>query len=219
MECYSEQIVSLFVDGELEVEEAQRLRDHLATCWHCGQLLDALRAENRVLSESLQELPEEGASPGGFRGLPWSLSWRAIAVVAAVLALGSKVAVWIDKVSIPEALEWLNPFSTDGLTNLIFNLSYYFAHGGAAMLADYAAVVGGLFLLLGGGALLLGRRWRLHQPGLRLLIVLLTLSLPSFALERRHAEFVTVAANETVDDTLLAAGNTVRVEEIGRAHV
>ena len=82
------------------------------------------------------------------------------------------------------------------------------------MLADYAAVVGGLFLLLGGGALLLGRRWRLHQPGLRLLIVLLTLSLPSFALERRHAEFVTVAANETVDDTLLAAGNTVRVEGV-----
>jgi len=82
------------------------------------------------------------------------------------------------------------------------------------MLADYAAVVGGLFLLLGGGALLLGRRWRLHQPGLRLLIVLLALSLPSFALERRHAEFVTVAANETVDDTLLAAGNTVRVEGV-----
>jgi hypothetical protein len=32
--------------------------------------------------------------------------------------------------------------------------------------------------------------------------VLLALSLPSFALERRHAQFVTVAANETVDDTL-----------------
>src|SRR2546430_17261056 len=83
------------------------------------------------------------------------------------------------------------------------------------MLADYAAVVGGFFLLLGGGALLLGRRWRLHQPGLHLLIGLVTLSLPSFALERRHAEFVTVAANETVDDTLLATGNTVRGEGRG----
>src|SRR5438270_13602624 len=82
------------------------------------------------------------------------------------------------------------------------------------VLADYAAVVGGLFLLLGGGALLLGRRWRLHQPGLRLLIVLLMLSLPSFALERRHGEFVTVAANETVDDTLVAAGTTVRMEGV-----
>ena len=28
MECYSEQIISLFVDGELEVEEAQRLRGY-----------------------------------------------------------------------------------------------------------------------------------------------------------------------------------------------
>ena len=42
MECYSEQIVSIFVDGELPVEEAQRLRDHLATCRRCRQLLDAL---------------------------------------------------------------------------------------------------------------------------------------------------------------------------------
>ncbi|HVH85259.1 MAG TPA: zf-HC2 domain-containing protein, partial [Terriglobales bacterium] len=216
MECYSEQIISIFVDGELAVEEAQRLRDHLATCRRCAQLLDALRAENRVLSESLQELPEEGASPVGLRGLRWSLSWRAVAVVAAVLALGSKVAVWIDKVSIPEALQWLNPFSLSGGTNLFFNLSYYFAHGGAAMLGDYAAVVGERFLLLllVGGALLLGRRWWLHQPGMRLLMVLVALSLPGLALERRHKDLVTVAANETVDDTLLASGNIMRVEGV-----
>jgi hypothetical protein len=216
MECYSEQIVSIFVDGELTVEEARRLRDHLATCRRCRQLLDALRAENRVLSESLQELPEEAASPAGFSRLPWSLGWGDMVVVAAVLALGSNVAGWINELSIPEALQWLNPFSVSGRTNLIFNLSYYFANGGAAMLADYAAVVGELFLLLllGGSVLLLGRRWRLHQPGLCLLIVLLALSLPGSALERRHSEFVMVAANETVDDTLLASGNIVRVEGV-----
>src|SRR6266568_4376661 len=214
MECYSEQMCSIFVDGELAVDEARRLRDHLATCQRCRELVDALRAENRVLGESLHELPEEAADPVGFPRLRLSRVWGDLAALAAVLALVSVFSAWVDKLRIPEALEWLNPFSADGLTNLIFNLSYYFAHGGTAMLADYAAVVGGLFLLLGGGALLLGRRWRLHQPGLYLLIVLLTLSLPSFALERRHAEFVTVEANETVDDTLLAAGNTVRVEGV-----
>jgi len=216
MECYSEQIVSIFVDGELAVEEARRLRDHLATCRRCGQLLDALRAENHVLSESLQELPEEAASPAGFPRLPWSLAWRDVAVVAAVLALGSTVAAWINKLSIPEALQWLNPFSLSGGTNLIFSLSYYFAHGGTAMLGDYAAVVGERFLLLllAGSALLLGRRWWLHQPGLRLLMVLIALSLPGFALERRHSELVTVAANETVDDTLFASGKIVRVEGV-----
>jgi len=216
VECYSEQIVSIFVDGELAVEEARRLRDHLATCRRCRQLLDALRAENRVLSESLQELPEEAVSPADFSRLPWSLPWGDVAVVAAVLALGSIVVGWIDKVSIPEALQWLNPFSLNGRTNLLFNLSYYFAHGGTAMVDDYAAIVGKIFLLLllGGSVVLLARRLRLRQPGLRLLIVLLALSLPGFALERRHSEFVIVPANETLDDTLLAVGTVVRVEGV-----
>ena len=106
MACYSEQIVSIFVDGELQVEEAQRLRDHLATCRRCRQLLDALRAENRVLGESLQELPEEAASPAGFSRLPRSVAWGDLAVVAAVLALGSIVVPWINELSLPEALQW-----------------------------------------------------------------------------------------------------------------
>ncbi len=213
MECYSEQIVSIFVDGELPAEEARRLRDHLATCRRCRQLLDALRAENLVLSESLQELPEE-ALPAGFSRLHWS--WSDVAVVAAVLALGSVVANWIDKVSIPDALQWLNPFSVNGRTNLLFNFSYYISNGGTAMMADYVADVGKILLLvlLGGGVLLLARRWRLRQPGLRLLIVMLALSLPGFSLQVRHTDFVTVGGNETVDDTLLATGNIVRVEGV-----
>ena len=131
-----------------------------------------------------------------------------------MLALGSIVVARIDQLRIPSALEWFNPFSTDGLMNLIFNLSCYFAHGGTAMLADYAAVVGGIFLLLGGAALLLGRQWRLHVSAFPLLIVLLTLSLPSPALDRRHGEFVTVPTNETVDDTLVATGNSVIVDGV-----
>jgi cytoskeletal protein CcmA (bactofilin family) len=216
MECYSEQTCALAVDGELAADEAQRLRDHLGTCQRCRDLVDALRAENRVLSESLHELPEEAASPAGFSHLRRSWVWGDLAMMAAVLVLGSIISGWFNELSIPAALDWINPFSLSGRTNLFFDLSYYFAHGGTAMLADYAAVVGCLFLLslLGGSALLLGRRWRQPKPGLRLLIVLLAMSLPSFALERRHAEFVTIPASETVDDTLLATGNTVRVEGV-----
>jgi cytoskeletal protein CcmA (bactofilin family) len=179
-------------------------------------LVDALRAENHVLSESLHELPDEVASPAGLSRPRWSWVWGDLAIMAAVLALGSIISVWFDQLSIPGTLEWFNPFSLSDRTNLIFYLSDHFAHGGAAMLADYAAVVGwiSLLLLLGGGALLLGRRGRLRQPGLRLLMVLLALSLPSFGLESRHGEFVTVATNETVDDTLAAAGNTVRVDGV-----
>ena len=66
MECYSEQTCALAVDGELAADEARRLRDHLTTCRRCRALVDALRAENRVLSESLNELPDEAANPADF---------------------------------------------------------------------------------------------------------------------------------------------------------
>ena len=38
MECYSEQMYVIFVDSELAVNEARRLRDHLATCQRCREL-------------------------------------------------------------------------------------------------------------------------------------------------------------------------------------
>src|SRR6266513_469639 len=98
MECYSEQICALAVDGELAPDKAQRLRDHLVTCRRCRDLVDALRAENRVLSESLQDLPEEAASPAGFSHLG-SRVWGDLAVLAAVLALGSIGLIWFNELS------------------------------------------------------------------------------------------------------------------------
>ena len=105
MECYSELTCAIFVDGELGIEEARRLQDHVATCQRCRKLVDALRAENRILGESLHELPEEAASPASFPRLRWSWLWGDLAAMAAVLALGSIFSVWIDELRIPEALE------------------------------------------------------------------------------------------------------------------
>ncbi len=216
MECYSEQTWAIFVDGELTIDAARPLRDHLATCQRCRDLMEALRAENRLLSETLRELPEEATSPNSLS--PSGLSWMRhdLAVMAAVLFMGSIVSVWINGLKISPVLEWFNPFSLSGLTNALFDLSYYFADGGTAMMTEYAAVVGGLFflLLMGGSALLLGNRGQLPKPAVRLLILVLGLSLPTFALERRHGEFVTVPASETVDDTLVVVGNTLRVEGV-----
>src|SRR6516162_11278172 len=102
MECYSEQTCAVFVDGELAADESRSLQCHLATCQRCRELVDALRAENRALSESLNELPEETISPVSFPLRRWS--WRDLTILAAVLALGSIVVPWIDKLTIPSAL-------------------------------------------------------------------------------------------------------------------
>ena len=216
MECYSEQTCATFVDGELPADEARRLLDHLVSCRRCRELVDALRAENDALSDSLRELSEEAVRPASLSRWRWSWVWGDLAMMTAVLALGLIASFWTEELRVPKALEWLNPFSLSGLTDLFFHLSYYFAQGGTAMLAGYAGVVGELFLLLllAGSALLLGRRLRHRQPGLCLLSVVLLLSLSSFALERRRGDFVNVAVNETVDDTLLASGNTLRVEGV-----
>jgi cytoskeletal protein CcmA (bactofilin family) len=213
MECYSQQTCALFVDGELVVDEARRLREHLAMCGRCRRLVDALREENRILGDSLREFPEEAPARSRLRRR-WL--WGDLAALTGVLALGSMILMWFDRLSLPAALEWFNPFSLSGRTNLFFDLSYYVGEGGTAMLSNYAAVIGWLclLLLLCGAALLLGRRGRLRPDGLCVLMALLAFSLPGHALERRHSAFITVAANETVDDTLLAAANTVRVEGV-----
>ena len=216
MDCFSELTYVILADGELTAEEARQVRNHLASCPRCRKLVETLRAENRVLKEVLRELPQEA---GERAGLPWfrrSWGWGDLAIVIAMLALGAAVLQWFDEQRVPAVLEWLNPFSSAGVMNLIFSLSYYFGHGGAAVLTHYAEIVGWLVLLgwLGSSALLLGRRWGRSRSGLCLLTVLVALSLPSIALERRHSEFVTVGANETVDDSLVAAGNTVRIEGV-----
>ena len=181
MECYSQQTCAVFVDGELAADETRRLREHLATCGRCRRLVDALREENRILSDSLSELPDEAPARSRRRR---SWVWGDLAVLTGVLALGSMISMWFDQLSLPAGLEWFNPFSLTGRTNLLFDLSYYVGEGGTAMLSNYAAVIGWLclLLLLGGAALLLGRCGRLRPDGLCVLMVLLAFSLPSHGL-------------------------------------
>ena len=78
MECYSEQTCALFVDGELAAHEARRLREHLALCRKCRGLVDALHEENRILSESLREFPEEAATGFGVTWQCWPPCWRSV---------------------------------------------------------------------------------------------------------------------------------------------
>src|SRR5205823_15096826 len=114
MECYSEQMCSIFVDGELAVDEARRLRARLASCQRCRELLDALRAENRVVGESLHELPEEAVDTVGFPRLRLYRVWGDLAALAAVLAIVSVFSSWVDKLRIPEEVVWMIPFYEDG---------------------------------------------------------------------------------------------------------
>ena len=65
MDCFSELTYAILVDGELAGEEASQARNHMAVCSRCQQLVETLRAENRVLEEVLRELPQEAGERAG----------------------------------------------------------------------------------------------------------------------------------------------------------
>lgn len=84
------------------------------------------------------------------------------------------------------------------------------------MLERWAAIVGGVCVAgaIGGMLLLLPRSRHVFRAGLNVALVLLVFMLPGWALERRSGANVTVGQNETINDTLLARGETVEVDGI-----
>jgi cytoskeletal protein CcmA (bactofilin family) len=121
--------------------------------------------------------------------------------------------------SVPVNLDWLNPSNLSGSLNwLMSTIAYFAAEGVSRMtsLADSLSFVA-LFVLIFAGAVMLVRRSisrgaMVATLGLLLLIVSAT---PGFAMDRRIAgdnKNVTLQANETVDDNLFAAGDTVTID-------
>ena len=63
MQCFSELTYSIFVDGELPADEAQRVRAHLASCAACRGMVAALTAENKMLLTTLSEVAADRPVP------------------------------------------------------------------------------------------------------------------------------------------------------------
>ena len=210
MSCFPELLYSTYLDAELSAEERRAVQAHLEDCARCRALVEALRAENRFLAAALEE-PEEVAAPAPTR--PLDLVWTAVAVLAA--AAGLQVAVnWVGGASAPTGMEWLNPLSLSGQMNLLFGTLFYLVREGATMLVSSLTAVSILVLglLIVGAGLLLVRRRPTALAVLVTLAVMLGLAQPGAALERRKATNVIIAQNETLDDTLVAFGETVTVD-------
>lgn len=210
MSCLSEFTYSIYLDGELPAEEARRLEIHLAECSRCRTLVEALRAENRLLSSVLEQREEQ---PAPVATRTRDIAWTALAVFAAAAGLRA-VFDWVKGAEPPVAVEWLNPFSLSGQLNLFFNTLFYFVREGAAMLVTSFTTLTGLgvaLLVVGAGVFLLWRR-PATLTALATWGILLALALPGAALEKRRGNAVTVPSGETIEDTLLVHAETVTIE-------
>ena len=212
MGCFSEMTYAAFVDGELPPEESQRVRTHLPACSQCREIVASLTAENKMLMATLAEAASGEPAPGaGSRP-----AWVELAILSAVLVSIGTFLHWINGQSSSSAINWLNPFTSEGQNNLAFNLMFYLSHGGGTMLEHLASTIGRLVLILAAvaGFLLLARNRR-FRSGISLVALAVTVSLPSLAIESRSsAGILTIPQNEIVNETLVASAEQVEIEGV-----
>jgi len=209
--CPSEAVLSAHADGELPPDDARRTELHLAGCPRCGRLVAELLGENRLLTRVLEE--EAGNEPEERRA-SWADRATAAAVVLAAAAGVQAFSHWLG------TLGEQAPFGLVDTRNLmwsaLFEAVFFLLREGAAMLTSLLTTSSFLAAVLVAAALGVVF-WRRRMPGSLLLAGFVALwAVPASALERRVVEkgTVTVAAGETIDDTLLAAGESVSVDGV-----
>ncbi len=214
MTCPTELTLLLYSDGALTGDECAATELHVATCPACRARITSLHAEAGMLAVALAH----DAAPDFVPPFAPPVSRRAViagAALTAVAAMLIAAARTLFGVSLPTPLTWFNPFDLVGGIDITVRLAIFLAqHGGAIMdsIVETAAAAVSLCLIV--WLALSVRAGRVGQSLLVCLVcALVVLPSPSHALEIRHDQdgHILVAAEETIADTLIAAGETVEI--------
>jgi cytoskeletal protein CcmA (bactofilin family) len=218
MTCLSELTWAVYVDGELSPDEARDAERHLAECVRCRDLVAALRGENRVLAVTLDELAAPAPSSVAAAKpalIPVAMNgrrvtrWAMAAAVTAVTGLATLAAVAGWRASAGQPVDdWANLAVEAGLFVLLNAATLEW------MLATTAIVTMAALALV--GALYLARAPARTIATLALAVWAAATMAPARAeaLDVRRGRDVVIAAGETLDGTLIAAGKSVRVDGI-----
>jgi hypothetical protein len=205
--CLTEFQCTVYADGELSAREVREVDEHLEECVSCRKLVEALRVENRVLVECFQstdfiefELEDETLSAPQVQSLGVV---RFAAFVLAMSVLLRPVLAVLEELGLPETVNWLVILATYILPGTFRFLDSVV--GNAGWIAVSAVLVLGIVLF--------SRRSVLKSSLLSLLALLTVFSSPSYGIDfRRSDKPVLVPSGETLDDTLVVAGDSVTVD-------
>ena len=212
-QCPSPLVRSMYADGELTPTDAAALEAHLESCAACRARIGALRAERAAL-RALLATPVGVAVPRFQR--PLGVPGLALGLLGALGAGLFASSVWAAlAAAVPSGLRWLNPLDPGVLLNFFLSFALFITTEGAAMLTstvELAALAVLVALLAYAGTAFLKPRAGTAVL-LSVLLIVAALPLRSHAFELRKSEGATaVAAGETVDDTLMAVGQTVSID-------
>jgi cytoskeletal protein CcmA (bactofilin family) len=231
--CPDELTVMMFADGEVDDGRRREIQAHLVACARCSTLAASLRSETAILRSLLRDVDDadaRAAEPTAAGAADLSVSGavpsqhtptRAHAVAAGGAAVlgASLLRMGVDAAAEWSALvlpDWVNPLHAEGRTNAAVNVAWYLVQEGGTVMSS-AATTASLFALAVLGLVAASRTaTRLRARGLVVLcglVVLGGLAAPAGAVEIRRAQNgdVTIAAGETIDDTLIAMGDEIDV--------
>lgn len=219
MSCPSELTCNAFVDGALTKDEALGVERHAESCADCQVLIQSLSTERALLRNILQTATADGAIPAFVprptisRVLAW-FGWAAIAVWGVSLAWSSLMHT----LTLPTWLAWLSPSATGTFIQLLTSTLLP-----GTSIADLTAGLIGAAQSIGVALIaLVGFGWLVrHQPG-RAASPLIAISALSFLLTaapesqafdiRRDEHRIIIAADEVVDDTLIATAEEIVID-------
>jgi anti-sigma factor RsiW len=221
MTCLSELNCAVYVDGELSPEETREAERHLAECPRCRALVAALGVEGDVLRVALEEGPAlaplsatlvkpvpargfQAVATDHHRAGAWILTVAALAIAWSLAALAGLAGV--GELPSRSIGDWIGLAVEAGLV-VLMNMA------ALEWILAIVAVVTMAGLALAGGVYLM------RTPSRAIVMLALAIGVaagvvPSRAeaLEARRGRDVVVAAGETLDGTLVAAGKSVRVD-------
>ena len=214
MTCLSAVTRSMYADDALPPEQAAAAAEHLRGCSACSAKVASLRAERMALRAALQA-DEAHAKIPGF--VPPAHSRDLLVLTLGVLAVAAVAGAFWTAVAqaIPSGLQWLNPFQTGELAERAISFIAFLLSEGNTMLTSALNLVAATLavVLLAWTTLSLARSRGSAAVLVSLLIVVLALPGLGHALEIRRGDgVITVGAGETIDDTLIAAGQTVAID-------
>jgi cytoskeletal protein CcmA (bactofilin family) len=212
--CLSAVTRSMYADDALPPDQATAVAEHLRGCSACSAKVASLRAERVALRTALQTDEAHAKIPvfvAPARSRDWLVLTLGVLAVAAVAgAFWTAVAQ-----AIPSGLQWLNPLQSGELAERTVSFITFLLSEGNTMLTSALNLVATTLavVLLAWTTLSIARSRGSAAVLVSLLIVVLALPGLSHAIELRRTDGVTtVAVGETIDDSLIAVGQTVAID-------
>jgi cytoskeletal protein CcmA (bactofilin family)/anti-sigma factor RsiW len=215
MSCPSSVTLSMYADGALSGRDAAPLERHAATCADCRARIAALREESAVLRASLRQVDELAPIPR-FAPPPRPRDF-VVLTLAVVLIGGFSKAFWNTlAAALPSELGWFLPLDSEALLRRARDAATFAIYEGPALWTAALNFVGATLVVVLLAWLAFSAARRRAFAGLAAALAAAVASAPpspgrAFELRRDEA-LVSVAADETVDDTLLAMAETITID-------